>query len=243
MHLGDRVRLIARAVPWELSRFYSERDSKRKFIKQLEAHQVSVVLDIGANAGQYASSLRKAGFKGRIVSFEPLSGPFSILEERASKDSLWDCRRGALGDDDGTISLNVAGNAGESSSVLPMLLRHQDAYPPANYVGTEVVPINRLDTIASEILRPNDVTFLKIDVQGFEKQVLAGGKSTIDDLCVGLQLELSFVPLYDGGPLIPEALDLLYSLGFRLTGMMPCFIDPRNGQMLQVDGTFFRADD
>jgi FkbM family methyltransferase len=243
MHLWDQVRLIARAAPLELSRSYTERDFKRKFIKQLESRQVDVVLDIGANSGQYASGLRKAGYKGRIISFEPLSGPFSILEQKASKDSLWECRRGALGDDDGTISINVAGNAGESSSVLPMLQRHQDAYPPANYVDTQVVPINRLDTIASEILRPNDVTFLKIDVQGFEKHVIAGGKSTIDGGCVGMQLELSFVPLYDGGPLIPEAIDLLYSLGFRLTGMLPCFTDPRNGQMLQADGTFFRGDD
>lgn len=243
MHLWDQVRLIARAAPLELSRSYSERDFKRKFVQQLESRQVDVVLDIGANSGQYASGLRKAGFNGRIVSFEPLPDPFSILEGRASKDPLWECRRGALGDDDGTISINVAGNAGESSSVLPMLQRHQDAYPPANYVATEVVAINRLDTIASEILRPTDATFIKIDVQGFEKHVLAGGESTVNDRCVGMQLELSFVPLYDGSPLIPEALDLLYSKDFRLTGMLPCFTDPRNGQMLQADGIFFRVGD
>lgn len=243
MQLWDRARLIARAAPVELSRSYSERDFKRKFVAQLQARHVDVVLDVGANSGQYARGIRKAGFAGRIVSFEPLSAPFSILKKRASKDPLWECRRGALGDDDGTISINVAGNAGESSSVLPMLQRHQDAYPPANYVATEEVSINRLDTIASEIFQPSDVAFLKIDVQGFEKHVLEGGKATVNDRCIGMQIELSFVPLYEGGPLIPEALDLLYSLGFRLTGMLPCFTDPRNGQMLQADGIFFRVDD
>lgn len=243
MHLLDRARLLARAAALEGSRSYSERDFKRKFVQQLRTRGVGVVLDIGANSGQYSAGLRKAGFDGRIVSFEPLSEPFSALKRRASGDALWECRQGALGDTDGTISINVAGNSGESSSVLPMLQRHQDAYPPANYIATEDVPIRRLDTIASEVIGPNEVSFLKIDVQGFEKQVLAGGEATVKDSCVGLQLELSFVPLYEGAMLIPEALDLLYSKGFTLTGMLPCFTDPRNGQMLQADGIFLRSDD
>ena len=87
------------------------------------------------------------------------------------------------------------------------------------------------------------MTFLKIDVQGFEKHVLAGSKSTVNDRCVGMQLELSFLPLYDGGMLIREALDLVYSLGFTPTGLLPSFTDPRNGRMLQADGTFFREVD
>ncbi len=87
------------------------------------------------------------------------------------------------------------------------------------------------------------MTFLKFDVQGFEKQVLAGSKSTLNDRCVVMQLELSFLPLYEGGILIREALDLVYSLGFMLTGLLPVFTDPRNGQMLQADGIFFREND
>jgi FkbM family methyltransferase len=240
MQLLNRAGLIARAVALQLSRSYSDRDLKRHFVKHLDSHQVNVVFDIGANSGQYAAGLRKAGFNGRLISFEPLAEPFSRLQSNASKDPLWEIRRCALGDTEGTISVNVAGNAGESSSVLPMLKRHQDAYPPANYVGTEEVPIHRLDDVASEILKPADKAFLKIDVQGFEQHVLAGGESTINNRCVGMQLELSFLPLYEGGMLINQALDLVYSMGFTLTGLLPCFVDPRDGQMLQADGIFFR---
>jgi len=237
-----RAGSIVRRAAME-SRYYSELDWKRNFVNQLESHQVDVALDVGANSGQYATGLRRAAFKGRIVSFEPLSGPFSLLERKASKDPLWVCRQCALGDFDGTISINVAGNAGASSSVLPMLKIHQDAFPPANYIGTEEVPIHRLDSVASEILRPTDVAFLKIDVQGFEKMVLAGSKSTVNDRCVGMQIELSFLPLYESSMLIPEALDLVYSLGFTLTGLVPVFTDMRNGRLLQADGIFFREDD
>jgi FkbM family methyltransferase len=235
--------MIARRAGIDVTRYHPGADWNRNLVNQLESHQVDVVLDVGANSGQYATGLREAAFKRRIISFEPLSGPFSILERKASTDPLWDCQRCALGDVDGTISINIAGNAGNSSSVLPMLKSHQDAFPPANYIGTEDVPIRRLDSMAPEILQPSDVTFLKIDVQGFEKQVLAGSKTTVNDRCVGMQLELSFLPLYEGGMLIPEAFDLVYSLGFALTGLVPGFTDVRNGRMLQADGIFFREDE
>ncbi|WP_082680715.1 FkbM family methyltransferase [Mycolicibacterium novocastrense] len=215
---------------------------KRELVRQLESRVVDIILDVGANSGQYSRGLRTAGFTGRIVSFEPLSEPFSALKRESSKDELWDCHRCALGDEDGSVIVNVAGNAGESSSVLPMLKRHQDAYPPANYVATEEVQIRRLDALASEILQPDDSVFLKIDVQGFEKQVLAGATNTVTDRCVGLQIELSFFPLYENGMLIRESLELVESMGFGLTALLPCFMDPRNGQMLQADGIFFRRD-
>ncbi len=240
MTFSHRARNIVRRTGIEVSRYHPELDWTRNFMHQLESQRVDVVLDVGSNSGQYAAGLRAAGFEGRIVSFEPLAGPFSLLENKARADPRWECRRCALGDSDGTISINVAGNAGESSSVLPMLKTHQDAFPPANYVGTEDVPIHRLDSLAPEILGSTDVVFLKIDVQGFEKQVLAGGKSTVQDRCVGMQLELSFLPLYEGGMLIREALDIAYSLGFTLTGLSPCFTDTRTGRTLQADGIFFR---
>lgn len=242
MALLDRVRLFARRAGVEISRYRPELDGKRQLVNQLESHQVDVVLDVGANSGQYASGLRGAEFKGRIISLEPLSEPFSLLAHQASTDPLWDCRRCALGDVDGSISINVSGSDMQSSSVLPMLPSHRDTLPEASYIGTEEVPIYRLDSLAPTLLQPSDVAFLKIDVQGYEKQVLAGGKSTVTDRCVGLQLELSLLPLYEGDMLIREALDLVYSLGFTLTGLLPGFTDLRNGRMLQADGIFFRAD-
>lgn len=135
MRLARRARNILRRNGIEVSRYFAELDWERNFLRQLQSHRVSAVLDVGANSGQYARGLRGAGFAGRIVSFEPLPGPFAVLQRSASTDPLWECRRCALGDVDGTISINVAGNEGASSSVLPMLKRHQDAFPPANYVG------------------------------------------------------------------------------------------------------------
>lgn len=234
---------IANRAEKEVMNYHSEFEWRRRFVDELKIRGVDVVLDVGANSGQYAGRLREAGFGGRFVSFEPLSGPFTRLHRNASKLPRWDCRRYALGDFDGSISMNVAGNAGESSSILPMLQRHRDVFPRANYIGTEDVAVCRLDSIASEVLEPNEVVFLKVDVQGFEKQVIDGGIATVNDRCVGIELELSFEPLYDGGMLTQQAFDLMDSLGFLLKGLVPGFIDIRTGQVLQADGVFFRGDD
>jgi FkbM family methyltransferase len=223
-------------------RYYSESDWKRNFVSELESRRVDVVLDVGANSGQFATGLRQADFDGRIVSFEPLSVPFSVLERVAAADARWDCRRCALGDCDGTVSMNVARNGGQSSSLLPMLKTHEDVLPHAGFIGTEDVTIRRLDSVAPEVLGPDDVGFLKLDVQGFEEQVIAGGQTTVSDRCVGVQIELSFAPLYEGGMLAQQAFDLLHRLGFTLKGYVPFFVDVRSGRVLQADGVFFRAD-
>ncbi|CDO86026.1 FkbM family methyltransferase [Mycobacterium triplex] len=227
----------------EVKNYHSELEWRRNFVNELKTRGVDVVIDVGANSGQYARRLREADFDGRVVSFEPLSGPYSRLHRVASKLPLWDCRQCALGDFDGATTMNVAGNAGESSSILPMLQLHRDIFPTANYIGTEEVTVSRLDSVASEVLVPDEVAFLKIDVQGFEKQVIEGGRATIIGRCVGIELELSFEPLYEGGMLIDEAFALLDSLGFALKGLVPGFMDPRAGRMLQADGVFFRVDD
>lgn len=227
----------------EVRRYFLESEWKRRLVDELKCRRVDVVLDVGANSGQYAESLRAADFGGRIVSFEPLSEPFSSLQGAASRDPLWACRQCAVGDYDGATVMNVAGNSGISSSVLPMLSAHGEVYPQGNYVGTEMVAMARLDSVATDILQPDDVAFLKVDVQGYEKHVMTGGESTVRNQCIGLQLELSFAPLYEGGMLIQEALDLAYSLGFALRGYIPFFVDVRNGRVLQADGVFFRVDD
>lgn len=240
MDISRRFRSIAQSASTSMTVTHFDRIGKRQLAEQLRAHKVTVVFDVGANSGQFASGLRRESYDGRIVSFEPLSGPFELLQTQTSRDPLWESRRCALGAESGTITINVAGNAGESSSILPMLETHQEACPPANYIGTEDVSIARFDEIAPQYLRPGDIAFLKIDVQGFEEQVLAGGGTVLQDSCIGLQLEMSIVPLYEGGMVIREALNLADSLGFTLTEVVPAFTDPRDGRILQVDGTFFR---
>ena len=75
---------IANRAEKEVRNYHSELEWRRNFVNELRSLGVDVVLDVGANSGQYASRLREAGFDGRIASFEPLSGPFSRLQRSAS---------------------------------------------------------------------------------------------------------------------------------------------------------------
>jgi FkbM family methyltransferase len=201
-------------------------------------HGVDVVLDVGAARGGYAQELREFGYAGRIVSFEPIAAAYADLTAAASGDPKWSCIHSALGSVAGTQTINIASNS-DSSSLLPMAEEHRAAAPHVDYVGEEEIAVARLDDIAPEHLAPATRPFLKIDTQGFEGEVLAGGADTLAK-CVGLQLELSFVPLYSGGMLVDEAISFAYDHGFRLVGVAQGFTNP-SGAMLQADGVFVRA--
>ena len=136
---------------------------------------VDLVVDVGANEGQWARELRAEGYKGTIVSFEPLLAAHARLTQAARDDAAWIVHRRALGDHDGEGRLNVAGNAGASSSLLTMAESHERAAPDARYVGHETVSVSRLDAVD---LPAGQRLMLKLDVQGAERAVLAGARST-----------------------------------------------------------------
>jgi len=206
--------------------------------KMFVARGVDLVLDVGGADGGYGRALRQFGYAGRIVSFEPMAASFAALSERAQADPRWDVRNVALGDEAGEAQINVASNRA-SSSLLPMEDAHTAAEPGVTYVGQETIRVERLDDAIGEVVGDDDVVFLKIDTQGFERNVLAGGSATLERV-VGLQLELSFVPLYSGGMLVDEAVSMAYDAGFQLEVVEQGWAAP-SGQMLQADGIFFRA--
>jgi FkbM family methyltransferase len=208
---------------------------RAKLMRSLDA---DVLLDVGANAGQYGIETRRGGFEGRIVSFEPLPDAYAELQRNCAEDAGWECRNYALGSEDGKSSINVAGNS-YSSSLLPMADRHRDSAPESAYVGEVEIEVRTLDSIWEELVPGGETAFLKLDVQGFEAEVLKGAAGSLDKV-VGVQSELSLVPLYEGAPLYREIVDHLEGLGFRLAGLEPGFEDPDTGEMLQADGVFVR---
>ena len=205
----------------------------------LAKHRVDLVLDVGAAGGGYGSTLRSFGYTGQIVSFEPLSAAFAELTATIGDDPKWSARHTALGSEPGEATINVASN-GTSSSILPMLESHTAAAPDVQYVGQETISVARLDDEVGELLTSYRRLFLKIDTQGFEREVLAGGVATVE-ASVGLQLELSFVPLYEGGMLVDDAVAWAYDHGFQLVGIEQGYAAP-SGEILQVDGVFVRSE-
>lgn len=208
----------------------------------LRSFEIDLVLDVGANTGQFAQELFTAGFRGRIVSFEPLAKAHAQLVRAGAENPRWTVApRCALGAARGEQTLHIAGNL-ESSSLLEILPAHVRAARRSGYVDAETVSVYTLDEIATDYLAAATAPFLKIDVQGFEEQVLQGAAAILPKV-KGLQAEMSLVPLYKGEPLFEPLLARIRSLGFELWWLRPGFTDPKTGRALQLDAIFFRPPD
>lgn len=233
------VKNIIRRFGFDLHRLRPITDPNFQILQGLQKFGIDLIFDIGANTGQFAQGLRSVGYRGGLVSFEPLSDAHAQLCRNAQSDKKWQVHdRGAIGDFDGEIEINIAGNS-VSSSVLPMLDAHSSAAAGSAYIASETTPIRTLDSVAPRYISAKTNVFVKIDTQGFEWQVLDGGFKTVKD-ARGLLLELSLVPLYEGQRLWREIIDRLESEGFTLWAIQQGFTDPRDGRTLQVDAIFFR---
>ena len=211
----------------------------RQLVDILGRGEVSLVLDIGANVGQYATYLRQSGYDGRIVSFEPLAEAWAALDAAAAGDPDWlAAPRTAIGEADGTVTVNRSAES-DMSSVLPLDPAFLESSPSSAYVGQETVPVRRLDTVFGDHVRAGDRVFVKIDTQGYERQVLTGAAGVIDAIA-GFQVEMSLVPLYDGEAMFDELMARMRALGFAPHLIIPGYYSRHLGRMLQVDGVFLR---
>lgn len=215
-------------------------EARRKTL--IERERVDLVIDVGANEGQYAKGLRKTGYGGSLVSVEPLASAHSVLSEAASRDPEWHVVQAAIGSQQGRMEINVAGNSA-SSSLLPMLDRHVSAAPESAIIGRELVDVETLDSVIEPYIARSSATFVKADVQGYEVEVVKGAGETLDlDRVVGVELELSLVPLYEGQPLLVEVADQIRGHGFVPVALGEGFRDPVSDELLSVDGLFVRAE-
>lgn len=204
-------------------------------------HQIELLLDVGANVGQYVKLARAEGYKGRIVSFEPLPDAHQMLLQNAKGDPLWTIHeRCALGAVSGETEINISQNS-VSSSLLPMLQAHASAAPASVYIGKAKTEVITLDAALNAYRRKDERIFLKIDTQGFEREVLKGLCGNLRSV-FAVQLELSVVPLYDGQDLYEHFFTYFESNGFVLWSLVPGFSDPQSGRLLQFDAVFVRQE-
>jgi len=158
LNINRIIKLILRNV-FGLEIFWSKnqplttaQQEAKTLVSMLQSFGIDLVLDVGANTGQFASEIRRYGYAGKIVSFEPLSQAHDELLRSSAGDPMWNAySRCALGDHEGEAEINIAGNS-ESSSILPMLESHRSAAPSSAYQGKEMVPVKTLDAVAGQYL-------------------------------------------------------------------------------------------
>lgn len=223
---------------WDLHRHPGYFDFAHRRSVLMGARGTDLVVDVGANVGQFAGELRDFGYAGKIVSLEPLSSAYAQLSRRAATDPAWTALRTAAGARSGEITINVAANS-DSSSALPMLDRHLAAAPQSAYVATESSPVDRLDAMLRPYLDDARAPYVKIDTQGYEWDVLDGAGDALARFDA-VELELSLVGLYDGQRTWLELIERMHGAGFRTVGLQHDFWDETTGETLQLDGIFVR---
>ncbi|MFI5660406.1 FkbM family methyltransferase [Streptomyces sp. NPDC051684] len=211
----------------------------RHVAEMLDYYGVNCVFDVGANVGQYGNRLRQFGYKGRIVSFEPVPRFLEKLQKHAANDPDWHIFPCGLGRSDERRPMYVEWNT--MNSLLSPSDYGNAAYKRFTKGRTEEIQVSRLDGLMDQALdgiadpRP----YLKMDTQGYDLEVFAGAGERVDDF-VGLQSEVALLRLYEGSPRMQEALAEYEGRGFEVTGMYPVTREKSTGRVLEFDCVMMR---
>ena len=237
IHILKVIRSVLNPIGYDIVKFRTTWPP-HIVLDHLEMNNINIVLDVGANSGQYSQGLRKAGYKGRIISFEPASLPYQGLKKNALHDKNWQTFNYALGETTGSSSIHISRHS-PSSSILPMTSLHLDASPGSEYLSEETIEVKTLDSIYDSLGIRGENVFLKVDTQGYEKKVLDGALECLSSI-TGIQLELSANELYEGEEIYYSICRYVEERNFRLVRIIPGFAHKGTHEMLQFDALFFR---
>lgn len=193
------------------------------------------IIDVGANRGQFSLACRICTPGLPIAAFEPIPAEARLYRKIHGKAPNIRLFETALGEQAGKATLHLSQSA-DSSSLLPIGRRQTDLFPATLEVGTIDVAVSRLDDFLQTWSGKQNL-LLKIDVQGFELNVLRGGVSTLTQ-CKYVYVECSEVPLYDGQALRSEVEELLSASGFERKGRFNEQFD--SDTLIQADYLFQR---
>jgi len=209
---------LIRAAYKRLGIIHLGRRRVRDLIDFIQDRKIDTVIDVGANVGQFGEGLRAEGFRGRIISFEPIAAVYQEMAKKAAADGNWQAHRCGLGSEPGTAQIHVS-ELTVFSSILDMTSTANLHDSRTAVSRTEEIEIRTLDQVAADL---TGNILLKIDAQGYERQVIEGGRETIARV-LGIQLELPVIRVYEGEWQFHEALKYMADIGF-----VPAQIQPVN---------------
>ena len=198
-----------------------------------------IVIDIGANKGQFALATRHFCPDARIICFEPLVEPASTFKKIFQGDLNTTLHNVAIAPREGSMEMHISKRE-DSSSLLPISKVQEEFYPGTGEISTVKVTVGPLSNFlpASYI---KGRALLKIDVQGYEYQVLNGCHDLINKFSY-VYCEASFVELYSNQKLAKDVIEWLEINGFALIGAYNFSYSKKSGQAIQADLLFKRQD-
>ena len=195
---------------------------------------LALVVDVGANRGQWISAIRRFVKIERIEAFEPNHQVVEELKNCLDDHPCFYIHQTALGARTGQAHLNVTRGSDLSSLLVPSEgLRKNYATGTSEVIRQITVPVATLDAV----LPPGTVDLLKIDVQGFERPVLLGGTETLKRTRA-LIIEMNFISHYEGDDTFDSLCRYLTKeVGFKFWDLSPPH-RAADGRALWTDAVF-----
>jgi FkbM family methyltransferase len=211
----------------------------RRVLQKLE---INCVLDVGAYHGEFGKRLRDIGYRGKIISFEPVAAHFNVLAQQAARDPQWAVHQIALSDRDGEAEINLYDGTTFASLLVPNEYGKKAFTEKMRPVGKERIQTRRLEGLLDECLKglAGPRVLLKTDCQGFDLQVIRGAGSKLAQIDA-LQCEVAVSPIYAemSNSLLTMVPELL-ATGFRLTGAFPVSTDNDGLSLIELDCVLIR---
>jgi FkbM family methyltransferase len=226
----------------KLKRYTASASEPLRTAMLVKSKGIDLVIDIGANTGQFAESLYDFGYEGSVLSFEPVPSAHQAISKRSAAYPKWIVAdRMAIGEDDGEIDFHITDDT-QFSSVLPI----EDSFAAHNtkssIVQKERLAVHRLDNIIAQYFENWESAniLLKIDTQGYEQQVLAGAQAVLAK-SRGLKIEIPVYKIYQQAQLdFYGTLALVQQHGFQPYSFHIEGVDLPTGRVNTMDGLFFR---
>ncbi|KQW42081.1 hypothetical protein ASD88_24120 [Pelomonas sp. Root662] len=199
-----------RWLHWHRLGEHQQADYLRRLFDRLD---IDLVIDVGANRGQYADFIRRrVGYRGEMVSFEPIPALARDLKQRGERDAKWSVHACALGARAETRPFHVVQSSPMSSLLTPSTEATSRLSDFTTVRETLEINVDTLDAALTSFPHSRNV-YLKLDVQGYERQVLDGAIASMPRIAA-LQAELSVVPMYEGQPHYLDLMTHIESLGY-----------------------------
>jgi FkbM family methyltransferase len=215
---------------------FSPQDMKMCLALAKSGVNPTTVFDVGANIGQFALAASETWPDASIISYEPVDSAFKSLEHLAKKRTTIQPRQMALGNKPDRKPILVSTQT-QSSSFLPFHANHQKLYPTVSQSSQLTVDVS---TISDELskLTVSGPMLLKLDVQGYEFNVLEGARECLKSF-QWILFETSSRPMYEGEKPFSSIADLLISHGFQFETPVQIHFSG-SGAIGQFDALFTR---
>jgi len=224
------------------SKNYRDRKNNKLFDETWVVQNLNpdVFIDVGANLGQYSFQALRRGFNGKVITIEPVKYFFDEIVASSKNQKNWININAGVSDKKGTAEIYVcAGHGGCSSFLQPTKYLKENAGASGELQRKEKISLTTLDSIINEHCPKAKNIYIKVDVQGFELQVMQGLKEHIDKV-IGCRLEMAVNTNDDKNqPNMWEIIEYMRGIGFSLVHLNDdVWRHPKTKELLYVDGVF-----